>query len=227
MKIENRNQEGRFTRINLILPNGFLRCVDCGKLKNIEEFYRYSKTRKSLRSKCKSCFLIQCKKQPSYGKSHHFSKGNKCVDCGCLVDNRYSRCHECSRKFRQKESYGHRSIMKDYWYIKLNPDHKFYSMALQAHGHIGKIPEHRLKMAEKLGRILRTDEIVHHIDGNKLNNKLSNLKIMTASAHRSQTHKDIQLKIKRLENEIQSLKETVRLILTLNLISWKQERRSL
>lgn len=42
---------------------------------------------------------------------------------------------------------------------------------------------HRLVMAKHLGRKLRGDEIVHHIDGNGLNNDLSNLELMSRSEH--------------------------------------------
>lgn len=37
--------------------------------------------------------------------------------------------------------------------------------------------QHRKIMAESLGRALRADETVHHKDGNKLNNDLSNLQL--------------------------------------------------
>jgi len=43
--------------------------------------------------------------------------------------------------------------------------------------------EHILKMEQKLGRSLRPDEIVHHIDGDPNNNALSNLKVMTRGEH--------------------------------------------
>ena len=38
-------------------------------------------------------------------------------------------------------------------------------------------------MEQYLGRKLITGEVVHHIDGNKLNNTLSNLQLMTKSTH--------------------------------------------
>ena len=44
-------------------------------------------------------------------------------------------------------------------------------------------PEHRRIMKFKLGRDLDKDEVVHHIDGNPLNNKPSNLKVMSRSEH--------------------------------------------
>ena len=48
----------------------------------------------------------------------------------------------------------------------------------------GYRPEHRVVMENHLGRILRKDEYVHHIDGNSLNNKLSNLMVVSPSEHR-------------------------------------------
>lgn len=42
---------------------------------------------------------------------------------------------------------------------------------------------HRVIAEQMLGRPLRKDEIVHHIDGNKHNNDPSNLRIMTQSEH--------------------------------------------
>jgi hypothetical protein len=44
--------------------------------------------------------------------------------------------------------------------------------------------EHRVVMEVHLGRYLRSDEIVHHKDGNPLNNALDNLEVMTYRHHR-------------------------------------------
>ncbi len=43
--------------------------------------------------------------------------------------------------------------------------------------------EHRIVMEQFIGRELKQDEHVHHIDGNKLNNTLDNLQLVTLSAH--------------------------------------------
>lgn len=42
---------------------------------------------------------------------------------------------------------------------------------------------HRVVMEQTLGRPLAKGEIVHHKDGNKLNNDPSNLEVMTQSEH--------------------------------------------
>ena len=47
----------------------------------------------------------------------------------------------------------------------------------------GYIAEHRLVLERKLGRSLTSDEVVHHKDGNRLNNKTDNLKLITAAEH--------------------------------------------
>lgn len=42
---------------------------------------------------------------------------------------------------------------------------------------------HVVKMEQRLGRHLRPDEVVHHIDGNRTNNEDDNLALMTRSGH--------------------------------------------
>lgn len=56
-----------------------------------------------------------------------------------------------------------------------------------------RIDEHRLVMEQLLGRKLRSDEVVHHKDGNKLNNSPENLVVMTLAEH-SRLHMSNKLK---------------------------------
>ena len=53
----------------------------------------------------------------------------------------------------------------------------------------GYVPEHRLKMEKKIGRFLRKDEIVHHKDGNTLNNRITNLQLFTWGEHTAHHNK--------------------------------------
>lgn len=54
----------------------------------------------------------------------------------------------------------------------------------------GYIREHRLIMETHLGRYLDRCEVVHHIDENTLNNKLSNLELLSGTEHRRKHLKD-------------------------------------
>lgn len=68
---------------------------------------------------------------------------------------------------------GGRIIQGDYIAVRMLPGSPFWSMA-QASGYV---LEHRLVMARTLGRSLHSWETVHHIDGDKQNNDLSNLQL--------------------------------------------------
>ena len=69
---------------------------------------------------------------------------------------------------------GGRKISKGYVYI-YSPDHPNKRQG-------GYVAEHRLVMEQKLGRLLHPKEVVHHRDGNPMNNHPDNLECFATNA---------------------------------------------
>ncbi len=76
-------------------------------------------------------------------------------------------------------------IVDDYGYIAIKVG-RSHGMA----NHEGYVREHRLVMAEALGRLLTPEELVHHIDLSKTNNQIENLVVVSRSEH-MQIHRAI------------------------------------
>ena len=64
-------------------------------------------------------------------------------------------------------------------------------------GSSGYVPEHRLVVERRIGRYLTTDEVVHHIDLDPLNNDDSNLLLLDSSLH-GMIHAYLQIALVRL-----------------------------
>ena len=63
---------------------------------------------------------------------------------------------------------------------KGHPEYEYFKPMIKSDGYI---LEHRYIMAKAIGRLLTNEEIVHHIDGNRKNNLLINLKLTNSSDH--------------------------------------------
>lgn len=124
-----------------------------------------------------------------------------CCDCGKKIDYYKSkRCRSCwknmskiawnrgkkmekppwnkGKKFPQYQGKNHynwrggKTIQMGYVYI-LSPGHPKAKVSKKNPN--GYVAEHVLVMEKKIGRYLQGDECIHHVDGNKKNNKISNL----------------------------------------------------
>ncbi|MDN3515340.1 MAG: DUF3310 domain-containing protein [Candidatus Brocadia sp.] len=65
-------------------------------------------------------------------------------------------------------------------YIKKHKTNKYWMILCPCHPHAdgkGYVKEHRLVMEVHLGRFLGPDELIYHIDGDGLNNRLENLQL--------------------------------------------------
>lgn len=68
-------------------------------------------------------------------------------------------------------------MKRGYVLVKVYPDHPLFDAMAN---NMGYIPEHRLVMAEHLGRPLKRTEVVHHKNGVKTDNRLENLELFTS-----------------------------------------------
>lgn len=80
----------------------------------------------------------------------------------------------CSKKCESAASQ-HRFVKNGYWCVKSDGHPKAYAK--------GYYYEHILLIEKQIGRRLQDDEVVHHKDGNRLNNDISNLELKTRREH--------------------------------------------
>lgn len=78
---------------------------------------------------------------------------------------------------RQRDINGYRGIYKPEW-----------PSAYTSDNWKGFVYEHRYLMEREMGRLLTENEIVHHLDGNRYNNRLSNLIVLSDSASHMRLH---------------------------------------
>jgi putative hemolysin len=119
----------------------------------------------------------------------------KCKDCGRLTSSsKYSYCKKCGYKYRKRPSglKYNTKVRNKSWFKsghKLNPidSHPPYFDADRGYYcvHRGgrRIHYHRYLMEQHLGRKLNRGEVVHHKNHDKLDNRIENLCVMTASEH--------------------------------------------
>jgi len=81
----------------------------------------------------------------------------------------------------------------------------YLSISVVRDGKRERVKEHRYVVEQALGRRLRKDEIVHHLDGNKLNNSIDNLGVLSPSRHSTLHSRDTKRKIASLEARIKQL----------------------
>lgn len=96
------------------------------------------------------------------------------------IDRRKGWEHFATNPHNNPKWRGGKKTIKDGYVLVYCPEHPRA---------IGKyVYEHHLVMEEYMGRYLRRGEVVHHIDGDKHNNSINNLMLMTASDHTKLHH---------------------------------------
>ena len=127
--------------------------------------------------------------QDRFAKSGHIIRTKKCkCICGKIKDvdvtslrNKTSRSCGCmnSTFMKPKQHLGKPLIVHGYRVV-YRPKHKYATRWICSPGYVY---EHRYVIECFLGRALKDDEHVHHKDGNKLNNSLYNLEVLSREEH--------------------------------------------
>jgi len=162
------------------------------------------------------------KKNPNYRHGRYVE--NRCANCNELIDARSTYCYQCRATLnpsfkgkhhtkKTKKNIGTKSRLKfTPKYKKEHYQDKFDGNKKRAiNGYIliknychpnrnsrNDILEHILVMSQFLGRPLNKGEIVHHIDGDRTNNNISNLYLYANRSKHAQVRSSLYRLVKPL-----------------------------
>lgn len=156
----------------------------CKKSKQLS----YYKNKEKYLKKSKIWWKKNKKKKLNYDKEYYQNnkekikqrnKKNKCMDCGQTIYNTSKRCSVCNNLYQRGTNSpswkGGRTILNGYIVI-YKPNHPYHNCE-------GYVLEHRLIMEQHLRRHVKPNEIVHHVNGLRNDNRTENLQLMSNKEH--------------------------------------------
>lgn len=157
--------------------------------------------------------------KPVFRKRDPWYYPHICPICGEEVWHQHKDihrvCKKCAYIARQTKSGENHPNWKGgrypnpdgYILMQLEPDSAYYPMANDR----GYILEHRLVVARHLGRCLLDSEIVHHINGNKADNRIGNLELLPNNASHL-PYIMLQQQVMKLEQQIREQDDEIKVL---------------
>lgn len=148
----------------------------------------------------------RCGKKFKIFKGEVKEQGNYCShECQRGFPNVKLKCHQCGKEFVRcfsllnknnfcsQECYQQAQIgnVSPAWNGGRTIDNGYICIWIPEHPNSdskGYVREHRLVMEEKIGRYLKRSEVVHHIDGDTMNNDIDNLILFKSQSEHSIYH---------------------------------------
>lgn len=157
-------------------------CIECGILKEEKKGLLCLTCKEKRKKETNDRYRKQNPEKMKKAKRECMKRNpNFCVDCGTKIDYASMRCRKCAgikrgRKITIKDKSGYILV----WQPKHpNSNEKGY------------VQEHRLVVENFIGRYLTREEVIHHIDTNKENNKIDNLMLFSTQKKHMQFHMKI------------------------------------
>lgn len=138
-------------------------------------------------------------------------KEKRCIDCGAPITMYANRCRPCLNKLqvnvmKLNKIKGKSYVKRGYVRVKLSSDNPYIGMA-----HCARyVFEHRLVVAQHLGRCLKSYEIVHHKNHILDDNRIENLELFSSIRHYQVTA--LENKVKSLEDKIMMQDKEIKLL---------------
>ena len=139
-------------------------CETCGKSFEIPKSDHRLKEGSKIRFCSKKCM----------GIGMRTGSIQKCANCGSdfYTTRNIFCCQNCAREYRKK-NYKHKTYIENGYVVEYKAGYNKKS----------SIKQHRRIMEEFLGRRLEPNEVVHHKNGNKTDNRIENLEVIDRGKH--------------------------------------------